>query len=394
MQIGSMITTSCFIFLMTFILVCYTIQKIIYISHKKHLFDEPSEDRKVHLTKTPNLGGVAIFTVMIFISALFIPYISIQHLNYLLGAGIMLFVLGLTDDMVGVDPIKKILAQLVVAVLLVLPGGLRFTDFHGLFGLAEMSFPISIGISVLFILLVINAFNLIDGINCLAGSIGLVACLSFAFCFWRMNQPGLLFLCVAMGGCLTGFLVFNRTPAIIFMGDTGSLFLGFMVAFFAINFVDLNKFTVAGPTPVFFSAPAIVLGLLIIPVFDTLRVFAMRIANGKSPFRADRNHIHHRLLDLGLSHMQATGILVLVTCVSVSLALLLRSQNTGYVALAITAFALSLNGVLWFITVRRSVRSKVGAPATPATLVRFFVKGTKAPLLEKLEGEEIMDAVS
>ena len=229
------------IFLTTLALVFFSIKKLIYVSHTKHLFDEPYEARKVHSTRTPNLGGMAIFRSMMFTSFLFLPDSSIHQLKYFIISSVVIFILGVTDDLVGVNPVKKIIPQLGVALLTTLWGNARFTSFYDFLGLTEMPFGVSIFVSVFFILLLINAFNLIDGINCLAGSIGLLACLIFAYYFWKMQETGLLFLSIAMCGCLVGFLFYNRTPARIFMGDTGSLFLGFIVSVFAVNLIELNE---------------------------------------------------------------------------------------------------------------------------------------------------------
>ncbi len=335
------------ILLLAFILVCYSTQKVIYIAHKKHLFDEPSEDRKIHLVRTPNLGGVAIFASFMFTFFLFLPFTNILHLNYIIASSVIIFILGVTDDLVGANPTKKIIAQLIVALIITGPAEFRFTSFYGLLGIDHISYEISMVVSVFFIMLIINAFNLIDGINCLAGSLGLFASLVFAYLFWRMQDTGFLFLAVAMSGCLLGFLVFNKTPAKIFMGDTGSLFMGFILAVFSIHFLELNRLNaIKIHSPHFQLAPAIVFSLLIIPVFDTFRVFSLRILKGRSPFAADRNHIHHRLIDISLSHMQSTGILLLINTISFLLVLSLGSLNNEMIIAIVSAFILLSNWLL------------------------------------------------
>jgi len=329
----------------TFILVNYAIRKIIYVSHKKHLFDEPSELRKVHITRTPNLGGVAIFSAMLIAACFFLPKTGIPHQNYILAGCIVIFFLGLTDDLVGMNPAKKILGQLVAALIVVWPGGLYLTSWQGFLGWEAMPYWVGVMVSVLFILLVTNAFNLIDGINCLAGGIGFVASIVFAWLFWQMHETGYFLLALALCGCLAGFLVYNRTPARIFMGDTGALLLGFLLSVFSIVFIENNQpgiFMVSS----FKAAPAIVLGLLVIPIYDTLRVFFIRLIQGKLPFSADRSHIHHRLIDLGLTHMQATGVLLLVNIVTIWWVLTFRYLALESLLCGVVAFALLLNWVL------------------------------------------------
>ncbi|MHA4807437.1 MraY family glycosyltransferase [Flavitalea flava] len=336
-----------FIFVITFMVVCYTIRKVIYISHRKHLFDEPSEDRKIHRTRTPNLGGVAIFAAMAIAIVFFLPENSIGHLNYLIASALILCWLGLTDDLIGVNPLKKFFAQLIVSLIVTLLAGIRLTSFHGFCGWYEMPYAISVLITVAFILLLTNAFNLIDGINCLAGSIGLLSCLCFAIYFRQMQDSGYFFMAVAMCGCLSGFLIYNRTPAKIFMGDTGSLLLGFLIALFAINFIEMNKLGPFRNTALLFpAAPAIVFALLIIPVFDTARAFWLRVLKGRSPFKADRNHIHHLLLELNLSHLQATGILLLVNLSCIALVVLLKSLRLEILFFLILSFMLVMNSIL------------------------------------------------
>jgi UDP-N-acetylmuramyl pentapeptide phosphotransferase/UDP-N-acetylglucosamine-1-phosphate transferase len=342
-----MIVTSILLLLITFTLVCYSIQKIIYISHKKHLFDEPLENRKIHLTKTPNLGGVAIFASLTLTAAFFLPANSIPHLNYIIAAGTILFITGLIDDLVGMHPVKKMLSQLVVTLIITLLADMRLTSLYGFLGIYEIHYVFSVILTVLFILLLTNAFNLIDGINCLAGSIGLLSCLVFAWCFWQVNEAGYMLVAIALCGGLTGFLLYNSTPARIFMGDTGSLVLGFTIALFSIKFLESNKQDLVRHfSPELISAPAIVFGLLIIPIFDTLRVFTLRILNRKSPFHADRNHIHHLLIDSGFSHLQATGILVLVNILCLLMVFILHRVKTELIFLLIIGVCVLLNRLL------------------------------------------------
>lgn len=361
--------TSALIFLLTFLFAFYSTKKIIYISHKKHLFDEPTEDRKIHRTRTPNLGGVAMFASVMCASALFVSYSGIENLNYIIASAVILFVTGLTDDLVGVNPAKKIVAQLAVALIITLAAGFRFTSLYGLFGIHELPVAVSVALSVLFILFLINAFNLIDGINCLAGGIGLLACAVFAWCFWQMQTIQLFYLAVSMCACLLCFLYFNRTPARIFMGDTGSLLLGFIIAVFTIHFLELNhKSGILSSRPIFLQAPAIMVSLLIVPVFDTLRVFSLRLLQRKSPFHADRNHVHHRLIDLGFSHMQATGLLILATVTCLLLALALRNLPAEMLLGIIATYSLLANWSLSMALTAKTRRHIVVAPFKVETI--------------------------
>ncbi len=332
-----------FIFIAAIVLVVFFIKKLIHISHLKHLFDEPTEARKIHKIKTPNLGGVAIAGTMILISCLFINTGSVPAFNSIFFAILILLLTGISDDLIGTKPFKKLIIQ-AIASSLVAFFGCRFTSFYGFFGWNEVPYWASFAGSTFFILFVINAFNLIDGINCLAGGIGLLASACFAFYFWQMNDKIFTSFAIAICGSLVAFLWFNKSPARIFMGDTGSMFIGFIISLFSIHLLQLSL-SQSSPLPSS-QIVSLVTALLIIPVYDTIRVFILRIAHSQSPFTADRNHIHHRLIDLGLSHMQASGLLIIINIFFVFLAILIRSFRPEFFVLATFTLLTAFNGVL------------------------------------------------
>jgi UDP-GlcNAc:undecaprenyl-phosphate/decaprenyl-phosphate GlcNAc-1-phosphate transferase len=295
-----------------------------------------------------------------------------------------LFVLGLTDDLVGITPLKKLAAQVLVALIASVMANIRFESLYGIFGIQQLPYWASIFFSTFFIIFLINAINLIDGINALAGGISLLCCLAFSYFFWQLNAVGFLYLSIGMSGCLAGFLLFNVTPAKIFMGDTGSLFLGFILAIFSIQFLELsatNHTQVKNTTAI--SAPAIVFVLLIIPIFDTLRVFTIRVINKKSPFTADRNHIHHLLLDLKFSHLQATAILMAVNLSEVLLVYLLGAIRVELIFLIVTSYLLILFFFLWFINhqlaaLDRKVNPTI-FPDIKASSLNYFTTNSSTP---------------
>lgn len=343
-----MALTSIVIFFTAMVMVLLAIPPVIKIAKLKHLFDEPSEDRKIHIYKTPNLGGVGIFISILLTICLLIPFGYLPHVNYVIASSIILVVLGLKDDLVGLSPLIKFIAQIVAAGIVCYFADIRLTSMYGFFGIGDISMPLSILISILVILLVVNAFNLIDGIDCLSGIIGFIVSAAYAFSFLLMHQTGLMYLSICIAGSLAGFLYFNKSPARIFMGDTGSLFLGFLIAVLSIKFIEFNKpDAISAHQPLFKSAPAMVCGILIVPVFDTLRVFTLRIIRGVSPFNADRNHIHHRLIDFKLSHMQSSAILALVNIFFIGVVYLLQGIGTLELFVFIAILALILNVVSW-----------------------------------------------
>ena len=187
---------------------------------------------------------------------------------------------------------------------------MRISHFYGLFGISEIPYIISVLFTTFIFISVINAINLIDGIDGLAGTVGLLASLTFSYLFYELKLFALSTLSIGLAGSLIGFLRFNWSiKNKIFMGDTGSLILGFLLSFFAVKYIIFNSAYRYNPQ-LGVDAPILMIILLIIPLFDTLRMFSIRILAGKSPFKGDRNHLHHLLIDSGLSHFSATLVLV------------------------------------------------------------------------------------
>jgi len=324
-----------FSILLTFL----AIPSILHVARERHLYDDLGSFRKHHDHGIPRLGGIGIFVSFTITALLFGFADKSLPTNYLLAACIILFAMGLKDDLTGVNSSTKFLLQFIVGAILVILGDIRITSFYGIFGVYDLSYPLSATISILLIMLIVNAFNLIDGIDGLASTTGIIVNCTFGGLFIYMHQYELAAVSLAMVGAMAGFLKFNLSPAKIFMGDTGSLLIGLISAVMALKFIELNKFS-SGKLPDVFSAPALTFAILIGPIFDTLRVFIMRIANGDSPFTADRNHIHHRILRLGFSHIQTTLLLGGFNIVSISIVLLL--SNIGNSTLIVLIFSLSL----------------------------------------------------
>ncbi|MGF7083055.1 MraY family glycosyltransferase [Mucilaginibacter sp. UYCu711] len=315
------------------------IPSILHIARARHLYDDIGHFGKQHDHGIPRLGGVAIFVSFIVTTLIFSVVDSSFSIGYLLTASIILFIMGLKDDLSGVNSSTKFLVQFVVALILVVLGDIRLTSMYGVFGIYDLPFIISSALSILVIIMVVNAFNLIDGIDGLAGITGIVANCVFAAVFIYTHQYALAVISLTLIGAIIGFLKFNITPAKIFMGDTGSLFIGLISVVLAIKLIELNKFETAG-IPQIISAPALTVAILIGPIFDTTRVFFIRVMSGISPFSADRNHIHHRILRLGYTHLQTTMILAALNIVSIGLALVFA--EIGNFALIAIIFILSM----------------------------------------------------
>lgn len=278
--------------------------------------------RSAHKELTPKFGGIAIFAGVVIAHFLW-PHLSSQKDSYLtslsaVGLTILFFV-GLKDDLFILDPTKKLILQIVSASIMVLLGGLKITHFFGIFDMGSLPDIISIPFTIFIFIALINAINLIDGVDGLAGSVGFIASICFGSWFLANDYFSMASLAFSLAGGLLGFLRFNFSKTSkIFMGDTGSLIVGFLLSFFAIEFIRINaEFYETKNPSVFLNAPVYAVILLIVPIFDTLRVFMIRIINGKSPFKADRNHMHHIFLDNGMSHLQVTTVLCSGTIINI-----------------------------------------------------------------------------
>ncbi|MXV52760.1 undecaprenyl/decaprenyl-phosphate alpha-N-acetylglucosaminyl 1-phosphate transferase [Pedobacter sp. HMF7647] len=296
------------IVLFSMVLVFLSIPSIIHVAQQRSIFDDIDVERKNHSHGIARLGGVAIFCSFMITCLLISNINGLSDVNYLLTASMVLFVVGLKDDMWGVNPSTKFGMQFIIAAIIVILANVRLTSFYNIFFIQDLPYVPSVVFSMLVIMFLTNAFNLIDGIDGLAGTTGLIVNATLGLMFARMGEISLACIAFSLAGACIGFLRYNLTPAKIFMGDTGSLLLGFVSAVLCIKFIELNK-TGVNHAFVYKSAPAIAMAVLIGPIFDAFRVFSIRLLKRKSPFSADRNHVHHRMLNIGFNHLQTTGIL-------------------------------------------------------------------------------------
>jgi UDP-GlcNAc:undecaprenyl-phosphate/decaprenyl-phosphate GlcNAc-1-phosphate transferase len=311
----------------SFVITFLAIPVIIKIAEEKKLFDIP-DGRKLHKTPIASLGGVGIFLGFFLAALLSISHKINPEFQYFFAAALVVFILGLKDDIIVLSATKKFIGQLTAAAILIHLGEIRITSMHGLFGLEELPPMFSLILSYFTIILIINAFNLIDGVDGLAGMLGLLTTSVFGTYFFAVGMPAYALLSFAMGGSLFAFLIFNYNPAKIFMGDCGSLLLGLTNAILAIKFITVaDSPSVSLPLE---SAVAIGISVLIVPLLDTIRVFSIRILSGRSPFSPDRNHIHHLLLEKGFNHKYVTFFCVLLNIIFISLAYFGRSLGPTY----------------------------------------------------------------
>jgi UDP-N-acetylmuramyl pentapeptide phosphotransferase/UDP-N-acetylglucosamine-1-phosphate transferase len=284
-------------FITAFIVTLLTIPPIISLIKKYRLYDLPNA-RKEHKSPVPTMGGIAIVAGMMMALFLWFPFTTeITQVSFFFSITVLLG-LGIMDDLKDLSAKYKFVIQAGLAALIAL-SGIRITSFDGLFGINELPLMAQYTFTLLAIVGITNAFNLIDGIDGLAGGLGFMSLVTLGLFLTISGDINTALIAFALAGGILAFLYFNFNPARIFMGDTGSLLLGFVIAVLSIRLLQVNN---AMTTPVLAHGPVFILSIVLIPVFDTLRVFAIRIWKGKSPFEADKTHIHHLLTNNGFSH--------------------------------------------------------------------------------------------
>lgn len=327
-----------FSLLLAFFVVYVSIPSIVTVANEKGLFDEPGR-RKSHQHRVPILGGIAIFAGLVISSGLFVNIADSREFMPMLVAIIVVFFIGIKDDILIIAPDKKLYGEIIAAIVIVIVGDMRFTSLHGFLGIYEIDYFPSIILTGFVVVVLTNAFNLIDGIDGLASGIGMVVSLTFGTWFYLAGFHNYAILSAALFGSLAAFFGFNvfGKKNKVFMGDSGSLILGLIMSVLAIKFNEAN-ISYKGAYSIE-SAPAVSFGILIVPLFDTMRVFLLRILRGQSPFHSDKNHLHHRVLKLGFSHFRSTS---LISTVNIGfIVFVLVFQSAGLVSLMILNLALA-----------------------------------------------------
>lgn len=325
---------SLLIFFWAMLISMFSIPTIISVAHSKRILDQP-DYRKAHRTDTPQLGGLAIFAGFMTGVAIFGQMsVGIQQL---LAGSLIIFFVGVKDDINGVSVFKKFFVQVLAAGIVLFYADIRISSFQGLFGIYDLDVGISYAFTFLVILCITNAINLIDGVNGLAGTIVIIVSLTFGTFFYLEGEDSYAYVSFALAGAMLGFLRYNMINAKVFMGDTGALVSGFIISILAVHFIEMKTVR---------AAPSISVAILFVPIFDTLRVFAIRVYNGVSPFMPDRRHIHHYLGDLGLSHTGIVIFLALVNLLVIGYAVYAASFGNTPILLVLSAFALFFSVVL------------------------------------------------
>ncbi|HET9056550.1 MAG TPA: MraY family glycosyltransferase [Chitinophagaceae bacterium] len=327
-----------------FIVTFYAIPVIIRVSDIKKLHDKPDE-RKVHTYPVPFLGGVGIYAGFLLAILISSPE-QTSELQYYIAASLVIFFLGLKDDVLVLSPFKKFLGQLLAAFIIIYKGGIQIMSMHGFMGFDQLPEFFGLVLSYFTVIVVINSFNLIDGVDGLAGTLGMFTSAVFGVYFLSMHQITLAVMGLSLSGALAAFLIFNYSPAKIFMGDTGAMLIGLINAILVIKFINTaNNTDGDGPLT---TAPAIGFAILMVPLFDTLRVFSIRILNRRSPFTPDRNHIHHLLLDRGMSHKMITFTIVLANIIFALIAYTFREIGNTWLILGLISTGFSIISILLY----------------------------------------------
>lgn len=295
------------VFLVALFAAMSVLPKLVRIAKVIGLLDRPAEKRKVHKIPRPLVGGVGMVISATFASLIFVPLTGLR--GFFLGLSILLFV-GFLDDFKELGHRQKFVAQIVATLLLIYFSEVSLISFGDLLGFGEIVLPdlpwLIGGVTVFAIVGVINAINLVDGLDGLAGGVAFVAFIAFAIHASIGGNETLMLLNLAMAGAVLGFLRYNWYPSIMFMGDAGSLCLGFSLGFMALALTQGSAAKVS---------PVVPLLILAVPITDTLTVMGKRILRGESPFKADRYHLHHIFMRFGMGRVLTVKVIVGITAV-------------------------------------------------------------------------------
>ncbi len=342
---------------------------IIKVSRSIDLLDAPDR-RKIHNVSTPALGGIGIFIGGITAATMTIPFAELAGLKFLFFGLLIIFFMGLRDDISSLVAKHKLFAQIFAAILIVVFSDIQLRGLYGIFGINEMPIWFNIPFTIFVIVALTNSFNLIDGVDGLAGSVSILILTFFgtAFMFLGLDAYGIFAFSIA--GAVFAFLFFNWHPSKVFMGDTGSMILGFVISALAIEFINSSpQIDILGLS--INSPVGVAIGALIVPIFDTLRVFVIRFINGKNPLDPDRNHLHHGLLKLGFNHSQVT-LTLLGLNVFILLTILVLDSFVGNLGLILTSIAIA-GGLSLILGLKLSKKRFMGKEAAVLTKSNLYI---------------------
>ena len=318
----------------SFIITYFAVPKVISFAEKFRLSDVPAE-RAAHTRSIPTVGGIAIFSGIIF-SLLF--WSNLENIQFILVSLVIVFFVGILDDLLGLTPYKKLMGQIIAILIMIYFGKIQIDNMHGVLGIQELPDFTTTLFTVFVVIVITNGINLIDGVDGLACGVGLISSFCFGVVALIMSQLDMAIIAFSLTGSLLAFLKYNFHPARIFMGDTGSLLVGMTLSVLAINCIKYGLITETIGLPN--KGPLLAIVFLAIPLFDSLRVFIVRIREGRHPLYPGRGHIHHALLDLGIGHKRTALFLYLLSLLLIlpSYFLLELNINTSISILAFVSY--------------------------------------------------------
>lgn len=332
------------------------VPSIVRIAIAKQLVATPN-GRTSHEGAVPYLGGISIFASLVISASLFVVDGFNREFQFILPGLLIIFFFGIKDDIANLSAKKKLFGQVLASLIVIVLADVRIFTFHGLFGIYDLPLYTSYAFSLVVFLGVINAFNLIDGIDGLASGLGIQISVLLGLWLAFLQKYDYAVFAFALTGGLIPFYFYNvfGKKYKLFMGDTGSLLIGFVFAVLAVKVLccelpPMSKLYAEG-------LPVLVASTMVMPLTDTIRVFLIRIARGRSPFSADKNHFHHYLLQLGLNHRQASFIIVLLNTGLFLLAFTFRHWNDLRLGTMVfgTAFIITmLPGLILSVIKKRS----------------------------------------
>ncbi|WPR77506.1 MraY family glycosyltransferase [Algoriphagus sp. NG3] len=324
---------------------------LISVFQRYQISDIPG-GRKIHQDKIPSMGGIGFFVAVAISTAIWGWEFPNMQTPYLLGGITIMFFVGLRDDIVELSASRKILGQLIAVLLVVVVADIRIRGFHGFLGIGEFNLYFSYAFSAFTLLALTNSFNLIDGLDGLAGTIASLVFSLLGVWFFYQGYYSFAILCFTFLGAVMSFLIFNWHPAKIFMGDTGSLTLGFTLGSLILAFMEYNLVLPAGHVWKFEPSFAAGVALMMYPLYDMGRVFARRISQGKGPMTPDKSHVHHFLMRIGLKHDQVALLLGTLQFAVILLVFLLKDFSDNLVLPIIVGISMILGYRLDAVTVR------------------------------------------
>lgn len=344
--------------LLAFVISFLLFPVLIKLLTKWELYDS-EKDHRIHASFKPSMGGIVIYLGIILTLIIVMPLPEWIKLKYFFIAISLMFVIGLRDDVLGLSPIKKLVGQLLPISILVIFGQVYLSASLFTLEFGHIPFLVNALLSIIAIVLITNSYNLIDGLDGLAGAIGVICLSMFGIWFYFIDSQYLSLITFCVSGTLFAFLKFNWEPSKIFMGDTGALLIGLLISYYSIQFLNANNSLLVGDPMKFESSVGTLICLLIIPIFDTSRVVILRLRKGLSPFKADKNHIHHQFLNLGFSHSQSVLSIAFINMIFILLAWLLKDQSDLAIIPLVVILCLFINFALKWAQRNEGTHNKI-----------------------------------